>query len=47
MIRQAICPLRKELWVDVWDFNPDVLGSLLLKASATWGAIILAEGRHD
>jgi hypothetical protein len=34
-------------WMDVWELNSEGLGSLRLKASATWGAIILAEGLHD
>jgi hypothetical protein len=30
-----------------WELNPEVLGSLWVMASATWGEITLAEGLHD
>jgi hypothetical protein len=30
-----------------WELNTEVLGSLWLMASATWGEITLAEGIHD
>jgi hypothetical protein len=33
-------------WMDVWEFNPEVVIALA-KASASWGGIILAEGFHD
>jgi hypothetical protein len=34
--------------MDVWELSPEVLGSLWLMASATWGGgIVLAEGLHD
>jgi hypothetical protein len=33
--------------VALWGLNPEVLGSLWLMASATWGEITSAEGLHD
>jgi hypothetical protein len=33
--------------MDVWELNPEGLGSLWLMASVTCGEIILAEGLHD
>jgi hypothetical protein len=47
--RQAICPLRKELWLaGCLGVEPREMGSLWLRASATLeGGIILAEGLHD
>jgi hypothetical protein len=33
--------------MDVWELNPEGLGSLWLRTSATWGGIILAYGLHD
>jgi hypothetical protein len=45
---QAICPLKKELWLDgCLRVEPRKLGSLWLKASVTSGRIILVEGLHD
>jgi hypothetical protein len=34
-------------WMDVWDLNPEGLGSLWLTTSVIWGEIILAEGLND
>jgi hypothetical protein len=34
-------------WMPFWELNPEVLASLWLMASATWGEITLAEGLHD
>jgi hypothetical protein len=31
----------------LWGLNPELLGSLWLMASATWGEITAAEGLHD
>jgi hypothetical protein len=46
-IRQAICPLRKELWRNGYlGVEPRRMGSLWLKASEAW-EIVLAEGLHD
>jgi hypothetical protein len=36
-IRQLVLYERNFGWMDVWDLNPQVLGSLWLMASATWG----------
>jgi hypothetical protein len=45
--RQAICPLLREfVWIDVWLLNSEILGSLWLKASATWGGRIHSSWRH-
>jgi hypothetical protein len=47
--RQAICPLRKELWLaGCLGVEPREMGSIWLRAWATLGGgIILAEGLHD
>jgi hypothetical protein len=46
--RQAICPLRKELWLaGCLRVEPREMGSLWLRAWATFWGIILAEGLHD
>jgi hypothetical protein len=46
--RQAICSLRKELWLDgCLEVEPREMGPLCFKVSATWGGIILAEGLYD
>jgi hypothetical protein len=47
--RQAIWPLRKELWLaGCLGVEPSEMGSLWLRAGATLGGgIILTEGLHD
>jgi hypothetical protein len=46
--RQAICPLRKELWLaGCLGVEPRGMGSLWLRARASLWGIILAEGLHD
>jgi hypothetical protein len=47
-------PIRKRVfckkdfgWIGLWKLNPEVLGSLWLTASSTWGKITSAEGLHD
>jgi hypothetical protein len=46
--RQAICPLRKELWLaGCLGVEPREMGSLWLRASASLWGIVLAEGLHD
>jgi hypothetical protein len=34
-------------WISLWGLNPEMLWSLWLMASATWGEITSAEGLHD
>jgi hypothetical protein len=36
-IRQLVLHERNFGWMDVWELNPERLGSLWLMASATWG----------
>jgi hypothetical protein len=33
--------------MDIWEINPEGLGLFWMKASATYGEIILTEGLHD
>jgi hypothetical protein len=40
--RQLVLYERNFGWMDVWELNPEGLGSFWLTASATWGGITLA-----
>jgi hypothetical protein len=46
-IRQLVFYEKDFGWMEVWELNPEVLGSLWLMAFATWGEITMAEGLHD
>jgi hypothetical protein len=47
-IRQLVLCERNFGWMDVWELNPEGLGSHWLMASATWWwGVNLAEGLHD
>jgi hypothetical protein len=46
-IRQRVLCKKDFGWMALWGLNPDVLGSLCLMASATWGGMTSAEGLHD
>jgi hypothetical protein len=35
-IRQLVLYEKNFSWMDVWEFNPEMLGSFWLTASATW-----------
>jgi hypothetical protein len=45
-IRQLVLCEKYFGWMTVWELNPEVLRSLRLMASATWGGITLAEDLH-
>jgi hypothetical protein len=46
-IRQCVLCKKDIGWMALSGLNPELLGSLWLMASATWGEITSAEGLHD
>jgi hypothetical protein len=46
-IRQFFLYENNFCWMEVWELNPERIGLISLKASATWWRTILALGLHD